>query len=78
MSLASDHGRDITLLDKQGGAKENTQTLPTTTPSGAVNPHIVQNGNAPVAVYGTDHIHKFTITGTTVPPFARIIFIMKI
>lgn len=70
---------DSTKLGTEGGKSVFESTIRSTTPSeGAKNTNVKQENNQPLTVYGTDHKHDVQIKVDTVPPFARIIFIMKI
>jgi hypothetical protein len=56
-------------------------TLRTSTPRGAENKHVVQNGSAALTVYGTDHRHNLdpfsTGTADNLPEYKSVLFLCR-
>jgi hypothetical protein len=68
---------------KQGknSHSHSVNQLTTGTPFGVTNTHVVQNGNAPLSVYGTDHFHKISPFNTNaaenIPEYKNVLFLCR-
>ncbi len=68
---------------KQGknSHSHSVNQLSTGTPFGVINTHVVQNGDAPLSVYGTDHFHKISSFNTNgadnIPEYKSVLFLCR-